>query len=78
MASSRITHMRIKGALALQGLSFSHVARELGVAPSTVVIVSQGGRRSRRIEAAIAQAIHSKPETLWPDRYRAETEQAGR
>lgn len=64
-------HHRIKGALELRGLSLSAIARELDVAPTTVSIVSRGIRRSRRIEAAIAQAIGCEPAALWPQRYQS-------
>ena len=62
-------HARIKGALALRGQNLSTIARDLGVAPTTVSIVSRGFRRSRRIEQAIAEAIGCPPARLWPDRY---------
>lgn len=55
--------------LRLAGTSLSEVARELGVAPTTVTSVSQGYRRSRRIEAAIAAKLGQLPEVLWLDRY---------
>lgn len=64
-------HARIKSALALKGASLSSIARELDVAPGTVSIVSRGFRRSRRIERAIADAVGSTPENLWPSRYTA-------
>ena len=62
-------HARIKGALALRGASLSSIARELGVTPGTVSIVSRGYRRSRRIEKAIADALDTTPAELWPSRY---------
>jgi len=62
-------HARIKGALALRGLTLSSIARDLGVAPGTVSIVSRGFRRSRRIESAIAMALGCSPAELWPERY---------
>lgn len=55
--------------LRLAGSSLSDVARELGVAATTVTSVSQGFRRSRRIEALIAQKLRTTPSRLWPDRY---------
>jgi lambda repressor-like predicted transcriptional regulator len=64
-------HARIKSALALRGATLSSIARDLGVAPGTVSIVSRGYRRSRRIEKAIADALGGSPEDLWPDRYPA-------
>jgi Ner family transcriptional regulator len=62
-------HTRIKGALALKGLSLSCIAKDLCVAPTTVSLVSRGYRRSRRIEQAIADALGSTPANLWPLRY---------
>ncbi|WP_446745937.1 helix-turn-helix domain-containing protein [Sphingomonas sp. OTU376] len=62
-------HTRIKSALALKGLTLSSIARDLGVAPGTVSIVSRGFRRSRRIETAIATALGCRPADLWPERY---------
>ncbi len=64
-------HTRIKSALALRGATLSSIARDLGVAPGTVSIVSRGYRRSRRIEKAIADALECSPADLWPHRYPA-------
>jgi len=55
--------------LRLKGSSLAQIARELDVTPTTVTIVCQGFRRSRRIEAAIATRLGVAPERLWPDRY---------
>lgn len=55
--------------LRMAGSSLSIIARDLGVKPTTVTSVSQGLRRSRRIESAIAAALGTQPEKLWPDRY---------
>ena len=62
-------HEHIKMKLRLAGSSLSQIARELGVAATTVTTVSQGFRRSRRIERAIADALCVAPESLWRDRY---------
>lgn len=62
-------HERIKMRLRLAGSSLADVARELGVKATTVTSVSQGYRRSRRIEAAIAHKLGIAPDQLWPDRY---------
>lgn len=62
-------HERIKMELRLRGSSLAQIARELRVAPTTVTSVSQGMRRSRRIEAAIAARLDVSADTLWPDRY---------
>jgi lambda repressor-like predicted transcriptional regulator len=62
-------HARIKAALELHGSSLSDIARRLDVAPTTISIVSRGFRRSRRIEAAIADRLGVSAAQLWPDRY---------
>lgn len=69
MRSSLERHEIIKTRLRLAGSSLAQIARELGVAPTTVTTVSQGYRRSRRIEAAIARALRVTPQALWSDRY---------
>jgi len=67
----RKRHERIKTRLRLAGCSLAQVARELGVQPTTVTSVSQGYRRSRRIEDRIAAKLSTTPAKLWPDRYPA-------
>jgi Predicted transcriptional regulator len=62
-------HERIKMRLRLAGTSLADVARELGVTSTTVTSVSQGLRRSRRIETLIAAKLQTTPQRLWPDRY---------
>lgn len=69
MRAALVHHERIKMRLRLVGSSLSEVARELGVRPTTVTSVSQGYRRSRRIEAAIAAKLGKSAESVWPDRY---------
>ena len=66
-------HEQIKMRLRLAGSSLSRVARELGVTATTVTSVSQGYRRSRRIEQAIAAKLKETPERLWPGRYARES-----
>lgn len=68
-------HERIKMRLRLAGTSLAEVARELGVTSTTVTSVSQGARRSRRIEALIAAKLQTTPQRLWPDRYSADATQ---
>lgn len=63
------THLAIKRRLSQLGKTFVEIAEQEGVSKVSVSIVSRGYRRSRRIEAAIARAINSTPEDLWPERY---------
>lgn len=71
MPSDDRNHQWIKIALKKRRTSLSSIARELGVQPSTVCMVSRGAGASKRIESAIAMAIGYSPEEIWPDRYGA-------
>ncbi|WP_255356693.1 helix-turn-helix domain-containing protein [Thioclava sp. SK-1] len=62
--------------LRLRGKSIASVARELEVLRSTVTLVSQGLRRSLKIEKALADAVEKTPAELFPDRYAAEEDSA--
>ena len=62
-------HNEIKRRLKVAGSSLTEVSRQLGVSPSTVTVVSQGYRRSGRIQAEIAQTLGTTAEALFPDRY---------
>jgi lambda repressor-like predicted transcriptional regulator len=64
-------HERVKMKLRLVGSSLSAIARELGVAPTSVTAVSRGRRRSDRIEWAIAHKLNSTPAQLWPQTLQA-------
>ncbi len=65
-------HERIKCALRISGSSLAKLSRELGLSISSVSTVSQGYRRSRRIQKAIAEQLGKSPEELWPERYQTE------
>lgn len=69
-------HERLKMELRLRGKSIASVARELEVLRSTVTLVSQGLRRSLKIEKALADAVEKTPAELFPDRYAAEGDSA--
>jgi len=69
LKSERKRHERIKMRLRVAGTSLSQIARTLNVQPTTVTAVSQGLRRSRRIEDKIAEALSTTAAKLWPDRY---------
>lgn len=58
----------IKAQLRSRGTSLSQIGRDLGLKPSTVSSVLAGAR-SLNVEHAIASALNTKPETLWPERY---------
>ncbi len=77
MHANQKRHEQIKMRLRLAGSSLSDVARELGVAATTVTSVSQGARRSRRIEALIAAKLKTTPARLWPARYGVDHNRAG-
>lgn len=72
-----IPHERLKMELRLRGKSIASIARELDVFRSSVTLVSQGLRRSEKIEKALAEAIGMTPQELFPDRYPAEEEPTG-
>ncbi|WP_225972790.1 helix-turn-helix domain-containing protein [Paracoccus jeotgali] len=65
-------HERLKMELRLRGTSISGIAARIGVLPASVTLASQGLRRSRRIEEALAEALGTTPERLFPDRYATE------
>lgn len=69
-------HEKIKMRLRLAGSSLAGIARELELAATTVTSVSQGYRRSRRVEAAIARKLQVSATVLWPDRYQESAERA--
>lgn len=58
-------HEHIKMQLRVRGSSLAAIAREVGVGKSTVTMVSQGRRRSERVEAAIATKLSIPRLMLW-------------
>lgn len=69
LAMNDCCHEMLRARLRLAGSSFSAIARELGITPSSVSLVSQGHRRSAKIQQAIASKLATTPEALWPARY---------
>ncbi|WP_339695626.1 helix-turn-helix domain-containing protein [Celeribacter baekdonensis] len=63
-------HEDLKHRLRLRGSSLSQVARLIGERPSTVTLVSQGLRKSDKIQKALAEAAGCSPAELFPDRYK--------
>ncbi|UUV05526.1 helix-turn-helix domain-containing protein [Ruegeria sp. YS9] len=72
MAIDLTRHELTKARLKIAKSSMSEVAREIGVTHSSVTVVSQGYRRSARIEAAIAGKLGVPVEELYPERYPSE------
>lgn len=62
-------HELLKCRLRLTGSSMAKIARLLGVSQSSVTVVSQGYRRSHRVQQEIAEQLGTTPEELFPDRY---------
>jgi len=69
LSEQKQRHTQIKYALNMRGSSLAQVANFLGLSQSTVTQVSQGRGRSRRVESALASALGTTPEQLFPDRY---------
>ncbi|MGB1264734.1 MAG: helix-turn-helix domain-containing protein [Nereida ignava] len=63
-------HELLKARLRIAGSSLSAVARELSVSHSSVTVVSQGYRKSLRIQAALAAKIKKNASDIWPERYK--------
>ena len=69
MAFDPERHADIRRRLRAVGCSTAQIARELGLDPSTVTVVSQGHRTSDRVQTAIAKKLGTTPEALFPERY---------
>lgn len=65
-------HEILKCRLRLVGSSMAAIARTLGISQSSVTVVSQGYRRSHRVQREIACQLGTTPQQLFPDRYEAE------
>lgn len=57
---------QIKAQLILAGVKHQEIAKRAGVVPSLVTAVINNDRKSIRVRAAIAVALHTTVETLWP------------
>ena len=66
---SMIRHQEIRNALKARGLTISDVARQLGLSQATITTVSQGYRRSARVEKHLAELLGTTCATLFPERY---------
>ena len=65
-----VQHERLKAELRIRGTSLAQIARDLGVSETSMSLVGRGKHRSRRIERAIAEALGTSPEELYPERYK--------
>lgn len=63
-------HERLKAELRIRGTSLAQIGRDLGVSGTSISLVGLGKHRSKRIERAIADALGTTPEKLYPERYR--------
>ncbi|QAX28400.1 helix-turn-helix domain-containing protein [Leisingera sp. NJS204] len=65
-------HELLKFRLRMAGSSMAEIARHLGINQSSVTVVSQGYRRSHRVQAEIARQLGTTPQELFPERYATE------
>lgn len=64
----RLLHARqIKAKLILAGITHKQIAESLGVQRPSVSEVVGGLKTSKRIRAAVARALGTTPEALWPE-----------
>ena len=62
-------HERLKAELRIRGTSLAKISRDLGISGTSMSLVGLGKHRSKRVERAIAEALGTTPEQLYPDRY---------
>ncbi|MFV1598963.1 MULTISPECIES: helix-turn-helix domain-containing protein [unclassified Phaeobacter] len=60
-------HERRRADLRVRGSSLAKIARELGVTDSAVTLVGKRMCRSAKIEQALADALQTTPEQIFPD-----------
>lgn len=58
---------KIRAMLVERGITCAAIARQLGLTRATVTDVVTGGRQSRRVKLAVAEALRMKPSQLWPE-----------
>lgn len=63
------SHEHLKTSLRRRNSSLSKIARELGVTSAAVSFVGLRKNRSAKIEKALADALETTPEKLFPDLY---------
>ncbi len=75
MNTRKERHLITKFELERRGLSFTGVARSLGLSHTTVLAVSNSRARSQRVERELARLIDKRPEDIWPEWYQNEKEE---
>ena len=68
-----MTPLQIRTALLEQGVSLRSIARRLGVSPSAVSLIVNKKMVSKRIMEAVANAIGSDLETVFPEYHQRHT-----
>lgn len=64
------TYAELKRSLRKRGSSLTQIAARLKVSLTHVVRVANGERKSPRVQDAIAEALGTQPEKLFPNRFR--------
>ena len=64
-----MTPLEIRFAIYKVNLTQAAIARELGLSKTHILYVIDGKRISRRVHAAIAEAINMDIRQIWPDLY---------
>ncbi|MBT8154310.1 helix-turn-helix domain-containing protein [Epibacterium ulvae] len=62
-------HENLKCSLRKRGSSLAKAAEFLKISPTSVTLVSQGFRRSHKIQSHLAAILETTPEALFPERY---------
>jgi hypothetical protein len=65
--ASNFRHQLILLSVRGQGKTFAQVARRLGCTPAMVTMVSQGRRKSRRVQRALARLCARPVSDLFPE-----------
>jgi lambda repressor-like predicted transcriptional regulator len=61
-----IRYRLIKGSLALSGIKMKDIAKRVGVSSPAVSLTIKGKIESKKIKAAVAEALKMSPDMLWP------------
>ena len=64
---SKKTLRKVKSLMVLHGIKQLAIAKKCGVTQAAVAWVVMGRNKSKRIRAAIAEAVGKRVEELWPE-----------